>query len=511
MFLTVFYPIDKVLIIFIYNWGGFVMWENKFAKEGLTFDDVLLVPAKSEVLPKDVSVKVRLTETLQLNIPILSAGMDTVTEANTAIAMARQGGLGIIHKNMSIEQQAEQVDKVKRSESGVITDPFYLTPQHQVYDAEHLMGKYRISGVPIVNNEDELKLVGILTNRDLRFIQDYSIKISDVMTKEDLVTAPVGTTLAEAEKILQKYRIEKLPLVGENGVLKGLITIKDIEKVIEFPNSAKDKQGRLLVGAAVGVTKDTLARVDALVKAQVDAIVIDTAHGHSQGVIEKVREIRGKYPNLNIIAGNVATAAATKDLIEAGVDIVKVGIGPGSICTTRVVAGVGVPQLTAVYDCVTEAKKYGVPIIADGGIKYSGDIVKALAAGAHVVMLGSMLAGTTESPGETEIFQGRQFKVYRGMGSVGAMEKGSKDRYFQEDNKKLVPEGIEGRLPYKGPLADTIHQLIGGLRAGMGYCGTATLENLREEAQFIRMSGAGLRESHPHDVQITKEAPNYSM
>lgn len=511
MFLTVFCPIDTLLIIFIDNWGGFVMWENKFAKEGLTFDDVLLVPAKSEVLPKDVSVKVQLTETLKLNIPVLSAGMDTVTEASMAIAMARQGGLGIIHKNMSIEQQAEQVDKVKRSESGVITDPFYLTPQHQVYDAEHLMGKYRISGVPIVNNEEELKLVGILTNRDLRFIQDYSIKIFDVMTKEDLVTAPVGTTLAEAEKTLQKYRIEKLPLVDENGVLKGLITIKDIEKVIEFPNSAKDKQGRLLVGGAVGVTKDTLARVDALVKAQVDAIVIDTAHGHSQGVIEKVREIREKYPNLNIIAGNVATAAATKDLIEAGVDIIKVGIGPGSICTTRVVAGVGVPQLTAVYDCATEAKKYGVPIIADGGIKYSGDIVKALAAGAHVVMLGSMLAGTTESPGETEIFQGRQFKVYRGMGSVGAMEKGSKDRYFQEDNKKLVPEGIEGRLPYKGPLADTIHQLMGGLRAGMGYCGTATLENLREDAQFIRMSGAGLRESHPHDVQITKEAPNYSL
>ncbi|MED0993398.1 IMP dehydrogenase [Bacillus nitratireducens] len=487
------------------------MWESKFVKEGLTFDDVLLVPARSDILPREVSVKTILSESLQLNIPLISAGMDTVTEADMAIAMARQGGLGIIHKNMSIEQQAEQVDKVKRSESGVISDPFFLTPEHQVYDAEHLMGKYRISGVPVVNNLDERKLVGIITNRDMRFIQDYSIKISDVMTKEQLITAPVGTTLEEAEKILQKYKIEKLPLVDNNGVLQGLITIKDIEKVIEFPNSAKDKQGRLLVGAAVGVTADAMLRIDALVKASVDAIVLDTAHGHSHGVIEKVKEVRAKYPSLNIIAGNVATAEATKALIEAGANVVKVGIGPGSICTTRVVAGVGVPQLTAVYDCATEARKHGIPVIADGGVKYSGDMVKALAAGAHVVMLGSMFAGVAESPGETEIYQGRQFKVYRGMGSVGAMEKGSKDRYFQEGNKKLVPEGIEGRVPYKGPLADTVHQLVGGLRAGMGYCGAQDLEFLRENAQFIRMSGAGLRESHPHHVQITKEAPNYSL
>ncbi|KOO46712.1 IMP dehydrogenase [Priestia koreensis] len=487
------------------------MWESKFVKEGLTFDDVLLVPAKSEVLPKDADLRVTLTETLKLNIPFISAGMDTVTEADMAISMARQGGLGIIHKNMSIEQQAEQVDKVKRSESGVITDPFFLTPEHQVFAAEHLMGKYRISGVPIVNNLEERKLVGILTNRDLRFIQDYSITISDVMTKEDLVTAPVGTTLEEAEKILQKYKIEKLPLVNEAGVLEGLITIKDIEKVIEFPNSAKDAHGRLLVGAAVGVTADTMVRVEKLVKAHVDVIVVDTAHGHSQGVLDTVSKIRDAYPELNIIAGNVATAEATKALIEAGANVIKVGIGPGSICTTRVVAGVGVPQITAVYDCATEARKYGVPVIADGGIKYSGDIVKALAAGGHVVMLGSLLAGTTESPGETEIFQGRRFKVYRGMGSVGAMEQGSKDRYFQEDNKKFVPEGIEGRLPYKGPLSDTIYQLLGGLKSGMGYCGTADLQQLRENAQFVRMTGAGLRESHPHDVQITKESPNYSL
>ncbi|SFB26520.1 MULTISPECIES: IMP dehydrogenase [unclassified Bacillus (in: firmicutes)] len=489
------------------------MWENKFVKEGLTFDDVLLVPAKSEVLPRDVSLSVELSKNIKLNIPIISAGMDTVTEAEMAISMARQGGMGIIHKNMSIEQQAEQVEKVKRSESGVITDPFFLTPDHQVFDAEHLMGKYRISGVPIVNNLEEQKLVGIITNRDLRFIQghDYSIQISDVMTREELVTAPVGTTLADAEKILQKHKIEKLPLVDEEGVLKGLITIKDIEKVIEFPHSAKDKQGRLLAGAAVGVTSDTMKRVEMLVKANVDAIVVDTAHGHSKGVLDTVRQIRNSYPELTIIAGNVATAEATKDLIEAGADVVKVGIGPGSICTTRVVAGVGVPQITAVFDCATEARKHGKSIIADGGIKYSGDIVKALAAGGHAVMLGSLLAGVTESPGETEIFQGRRFKVYRGMGSVGAMEKGSKDRYFQEDNKKFVPEGIEGRIPYKGPLAETIYQLVGGLKSGMGYCGTKDLFELREKSQFIKMTGAGLRESHPHDVQITKEAPNYSM
>ncbi|WP_409272906.1 IMP dehydrogenase [Neobacillus sp. SCS-31] len=488
------------------------MWENKFAKEGLTFDDVLLVPAKSEVLPKEVSLQTELCENIKLNLPIISAGMDTVTEAEMAIAMARQGGLGVIHKNMTIEQQAEQVDKVKRSESGVISDPFFLTPDHQVYDAEHLMGKYRISGVPIVNNEEERKLVGIITNRDLRFIQDhdFSKKISDVMTKENLVTAPVTTTLKEAEKILQKHKIEKLPLVDDKGILQGLITIKDIEKVIEFPMSAKDKQGRLLAGAAVGVTGDTMKRVEALVRSNVDVIVIDTAHGHSKGVLDTVRQIRNEYPNLPIIAGNVATAEGTRDLFEAGADVVKVGIGPGSICTTRIVAGVGVPQITAIYDCATEARKHGKTIIADGGIKYSGDIVKALAAGGNAVMLGSLLAGVTESPGETEIFQGRRFKVYRGMGSEGAMEKGSKDRYFQEDSKKFVPEGIEGRLPYKGPLAETIYQLAGGLRAGMGYCGTANLQELRENSQFVRMTGAGLRESHPHDVQITKEAPNYS-
>lgn len=487
------------------------MWESKFLKEGLTFDDVLLIPAKSEVLPRDVDLSVELTKTLELNIPIISAGMDTVTESEMAIAMARQGGLGIIHKNMSIEQQAEQVDKVKRSERGVITDPFFLTPDHQVYDAEHLMSKYRISGVPIVNNAEEQKLVGIITNRDLRFIQDYSTKISEVMTKENLVTAPVGTTLEEAEKVLQKYKIEKLPIVDDKGILKGLITIKDIEKVIEFPNSAKDAHGRLIVGAAVGVTSDTMLRVKKLVEANVDVIVVDTAHGHSKGVLETVRKIRDAYPDLNIIAGNVATAEGTRALIEAGADIVKVGIGPGSICTTRVVAGVGVPQITAIYDCATEARKHGVAIIADGGIKYSGDIVKALAAGGHAVMLGSLLAGTSESPGETEIYQGRRFKVYRGMGSVAAMEKGSKDRYFQEDNKKFVPEGIEGRIPYKGPLAETIYQLVGGVRSGMGYCGAKNLYELREHSQFIRMTGAGLRESHPHDVQITKEAPNYSI
>lgn len=487
------------------------MWESKFAKEGLTFDDVLLIPAKSEVLPNEVVLRTNLTETLKLNIPIISAGMDTVTESRMAVAIARQGGLGVIHKNMSIEQQAEQVDKVKRSESGVITDPFFLTPEHHVYDAEHLMAKYRISGVPIVNNEEERKLVGIITNRDMRFIQDYSVLITDVMTKDHLVTAPVGTSLEEAEKILQKHKIEKLPLIDDKGILNGLITIKDIEKVIEFPNSAKDDRGRLLVGAAVGVTKDTMKRVEALVKAQVDAIVVDTAHGHSAGVLKTVRELKDAYPTLNIIAGNVATAEGTKDLFEAGADVVKVGIGPGSICTTRVVAGVGVPQITAIYDCATEARKAGKAIIADGGIKYSGDIVKALAAGGNAVMLGSLLAGTAESPGETEIFQGRQFKVYRGMGSEAAMKQGSKDRYFQEDAKKFVPEGIEGRVPYKGPLADTIYQLVGGLRSGMGYCGAANLADFREKSQFIKMTGSGLLESHPHQVQITKEAPNYSL
>ncbi|MDM5331734.1 IMP dehydrogenase [Ureibacillus composti] len=487
------------------------MWDTKFAKEGLTFDDVLLVPAHSEVLPKTVDLSVQLTPKIKLNIPVISAGMDTVTESKMAIAIARQGGIGIIHKNMSIEEQAEEVEKVKRSENGVITNPFFLTPEHQVFDAEHLMGKYRISGVPIVNNEEDQTLVGIITNRDLRFISDYSLKIEDVMTREALITAPVGTTLEEAEKILQQYKIEKLPIVDEEGKLTGLITIKDIEKVIEFPNAAKDSIGRLVVGAAVGVSNDTMPRVEKLVNAQVDIIVIDTAHGHSQGVIDTVRKIRETYPELEIIAGNVATGEATRALYEAGADVVKVGIGPGSICTTRVVAGVGVPQITAIYDCATVAREFGKSIIADGGIKYSGDIVKALAAGGHVVMLGSLLAGTTESPGETEIFQGRRFKVYRGMGSLGAMEQGSKDRYFQEGAKKLVPEGIEGRLPYKGPLSDTVDQLIGGIRAGMGYCGAPNLEYLREKSQFVRMTGAGLRESHPHDVQITKEAPNYSI
>lgn len=489
------------------------MREDKFAKEGLTFDDVLLMPAKSEVLPKDVQVKTKLTDNLQLNNPFISAGMDTVTEAEMAIAMARQGGLGIVHKNMSIEDQAEQVDRVKRSESGVITNPFFLTPEHQVYDAEHLMGKFRISGVPIVNSIEEQKLVGILTNRDLRFIQDYSISISEVMTSEDLVTAPVGTTLEEAEQLLQRYKIEKLPLVDDQGMLKGLITIKDIEKVIEFPNAAKDSQGRLLAGAAVGVTGDAMKRIEKLVEAGVDVVVIDTAHGHSKGVIDQVKVVRDTYPELDIIAGNVATAEATKELIEAGASIVKVGIGPGSICTTRVVAGVGVPQITAVHDCALAAAEYNVPVIADGGIKYSGDIVKALAAGAHAVMLGSMFAGVNESPGETEIYQGRQYKVYRGMGSVGAMKAGSKDRYFQESSeaKKLVPEGIEGRVAYKGALADTVHQLIGGLRSGMGYCGTGSIDELRHDSRFIKITNAGLRESHPHDVQITKESPNYSL
>ncbi|MCQ2010680.1 MAG: IMP dehydrogenase [Sporolactobacillus sp.] len=487
------------------------MREDKFVKESLTFDDVLLVPAASEVLPRDVSVQTALTRTLNLNIPIISAGMDTVTEAAMAIAMARQGGMGVIHKNMSIEEQAEQVDKVKRSESGVITNPFFLTPENQIFDAEHLMNKYRISGVPIVDNTADQHLVGILTNRDMRFVKDYSAKIGDMMTKDNLVTAPVGTSLKEAEEILNKNRIEKLPLVDNNGVLKGLITTKDIEKVVEFPSSAKDEHGRLLVAAAVGVTADALLRVEKLVDAGADAIVIDTAHGHSKGVLQKVAGIRTKFPKVSLIAGNVATAEGTKALIDAGVDVVKVGIGPGSICTTRVVAGVGVPQITAVYDCANEADKHGVAIIADGGIKYSGDIVKALAAGGSAVMLGGLLAGVDETPGEKEIYQGRQFKVYRGMGSVSAMEHGSKDRYFQENAKKLVPEGIEGRVPYKGRLADSIYQLIGGLRSGMGYCGAANLQALRENARFTRITNAGLLESHPHDVQITKEAPNYSI
>lgn len=485
------------------------VWQNKFAKEGLTFDDVLLIPRKSSILPRDVSVQTALSPSVKLNIPLISAGMDTVTESALAIAIAREGGIGIIHKNMSVAQQAEEVDRVKRSESGVITNPFSLTPEHHVYDAEELMGKYRISGVPIT--DDGGKLVGILTNRDLRFVHDYSIKIKDVMTSENLVTAPVGTTLQEAELLLQKHKIEKLPLVDDSNTLKGLITIKDIEKAIQFPNAAKDKHGRLLAGAAVGVSKDTFERADALVKSGVDVLVVDSAHGHHIDIVTMVRKLRERFPELTIVAGNVATGEATRDLIEAGASVVKVGIGPGSICTTRVIAGIGVPQITAIYDCATVAREYNVPIIADGGIKYSGEITKAIAAGASAVMLGSLFAGTEESPGESEIYQGRRYKSYRGMGSIGAMKEGSKDRYFQEDDSKLVPEGIEGRLPYKGPLRDTLHQLLGGLRSGMGYCGTATLDELKNDTEFVRITGAGLRESHPHDVQITKEAPNYSM
>ncbi len=489
-------------------------WETKFTKKGFTFDDVLLIPAESHVLPNEVDMSVQLTKNIKLNIPIISASMDTVTDSKMAIAMARQGGLGVIHKNMTISQQADEVRKVKRSESGVIIDPFFLTPQHLVADAEELMSKYRISGVPIVETLENRKLVGIITNRDMRFVTDYHIAINDVMTKENLVTAPVGTSLLkDAEKILQKHKIEKLPIVDDVGRLSGLITIKDIEKVIEFPNAAKDEHGRLLVAAAVGVTSDTFERAGASL-AGVDAIVIDTAHGHSAGVIRKIQEIRSTFKDATLIAGNVATAEATKALYDAGVDVVKVGIGTGLICTTRVVAGVGVPQLTAIYDAASVARQYGKAIIADGGIKYSGDIVKALAAGGHAVMLGSMLAGTDESPGEFEIFQGRRFKTYRGMGSLGAMEKGSKDRYFQgsvNEANKLVPEGIEGRVAYKGSVADIIFQMIGGLKSGMGYVGAGNLKQLRDEAQFIQMSGSGLKESHPHDVQITKEAPNYSV
>ena len=489
-------------------------WESKFAKEGYTFDDVLLVPAESHILPNEVDLSIQLAENIRLNVPILSASMDTVTESAMAIAMARNGGLGVIHKNMSIQAQADEVRKVKRSESGVIIDPFFLTPEHLVSEAEHLMAKYRISGVPVVNDMEDRQLVGILTNRDLRFISDYTQIIGDVMTKEELITAPVGTSLKDAESILQKYKIEKLPLVDAEGKLAGLITIKDIEKVIEFPYAAKDSHGRLLVAAAVGVTSDTFERAQALLDAGVDAIVIDTAHGHSAGVIRKIKEIRAQFPEATLIAGNVATAEGTRALFETGIDVVKVGIGPGSICTTRVVAGVGVPQITAIYDAASVAREFGKSIIADGGIKYSGDIVKAMAAGGHAVMLGSMLAGTDESPGDFEMYQGRRFKTYRGMGSLAAMEKGSSDRYFQggvNEANKLVPEGIEGRVSYKGGVGDIIFQMLGGVRSGMGYVGAGNLEELRENAQFIRMSGAGLVESHPHDIQITREAPNYSI
>ncbi len=479
----------------------------KIAKQGLTFDDVLLIPKYSRVLPKDVDLRTQLTKDLILNIPIISAAMDTVTEYKLAIALAREGGLGIIHKNLSIEEQAIQVDRVKRSEHGVITAPFYLSPDHLVIDALKLMEKYRISGVPITENG---KLVGILTNRDLRFETNYYQPIKNVMTKDNLITAPEGTSLEEAQKIMGKHKIEKLPIVDENYMLKGLITIKDIEKTIQYPNSAKDKNGRLLVGAAVGISKDTMDRVKALVEAKVDVVAVDSAHGHSQNVIEIVRKIKNAYPELKLIAGNVATAEGTKDLIKAGADIVKVGMGPGSICTTRVIAGVGVPQITAIMDCAEEADKFGVKVIADGGIKHTGDITKAIGAGAAAVMIGSMFAGTKESPGEMEIFQGRSFKVYRGMGSISAMQAGSKDRYFQEDASKLVPEGVEGRVPYRGTLAEVVFQIVGGLRAGMGYCGMESIEQLRTEAQFIQISHSSLIESHPHDIIITKESPNYS-
>ena len=483
---------------------------SKIIKEGLTFDDVLLIPCASDVLPAQVDLHTSLTEDVKLNLPIISAAMDTVTENRLAIAMAREGGMGIIHKNMSIEAQAKEVDRVKRSEHGVITDPFFLEPHNLVRDAVALMERYRISGVPITEGG---KLVGILTNRDLRFETNYDQPIANVMTKEGLVTAPVGTSLEEAQKILGKHRIEKLPIVDKDGFLKGLITIKDIEKSIQYPNSARDKNGRLLVGAAVGTAANTMERVAALVEAKVDVIAIDTAHGHSAMVLKKVEEIKAKYPALPLIAGNVATAAATEALIGAGADVVKVGIGPGSICTTRVVAGIGVPQLTAVMDCAEEADKRGKRIIADGGIKYSGDIVKALAAGGSAVMIGSLLAGTEESPGEIELYQGRSFKVYRGMGSLSAMAAGSKDRYFQEDAKdakKFVPEGVEGRVPYRGSVSDIIYQLKGGLRSGMGYCGKHNIEELRTSSEFIRITNAGLLESHPHDISISKEAPNYT-
>jgi IMP dehydrogenase len=483
---------------------------NKIVKEGITFDDVLLIPAHSKVLPKDVDISTWFTKKIKLNIPLVSAGMDTVTEARMAIAMARQGGIGVIHKNMSIEEQAVEVDKVKRSENGVIIDPFYLNPSHYVYEANELMAKFRISGVPIVE-EGSKKLVGILTNRDLRFETDFNKKIEEVMTSKDLITAPIGTNLETAKEILAKYRIEKLPIVDEEGNLSGLITIKDIEKAILYPESAKDDQGRLRVAAAVGITGNMMDRIEALNNACVDAIVLDTAHGHSEGVLEAVRKVKAKYPDLQVVAGNVATGSATKALIEAGADAVKVGIGPGSICTTRVVAGVGVPQITAISDCAEVAAQYDVPIIADGGIKYSGDVVKAIAAGGYICMMGSLFAGCEESPGETELYQGRKYKVYRGMGSLAAMEKGSKDRYFQEDAKKLVPEGVEGRVPYKGLVEDTIYQMIGGLRSGMGYAGTHTIEELRTRGQFVKITAASLKESHPHDIQITKEAPNYSV
>ncbi len=483
-------------------------WNHKFGKRGFTFDDVLLIPAESNVLPAEVDLHTQLTKKITLNIPVMSAAMDTVTEFRMAIALAREGGIGVIHKNMSIGQQAEQVDMVKRSENGVITDPFWLGPGHTLAEADELCAKYKISGVPIC---DGGKLIGIITNRDMKFETDMSKLIDNVMTRENLVTAPEGTTLDQAREILRKHKIEKLPIVDEQFHLKGLITIKDIEKAQVYPNSARDEQGRLLVGAAIGAPPDVLDRVAALVEAGADVLCLDSAHGHSRNILECVMRIKSLYPDVQLVAGNVATAEGTRALIEAGADCVKIGIGPGSICTTRVVAGIGVPQVTAVFDAAQVAAEYGVPIIADGGIKYSGDIAKAIAAGGNVVMLGSLLAGCEESPGETEVYQGRQFKVYRGMGSLGAMAKGSKDRYFQQDNKKLVPEGVEGRVPYKGPVSETIYQMMGGLRSGMGYCGCATIEELRTKAQFTQITAAGLKESHPHDIYITKEAPNYTL
>ena len=480
---------------------------EKFTGEGLTFDDVLLVPRYSEVIPRDIDLRTKISKDIFLNTPIMSAAMDTVTESRMAIAMAREGGIGIIHKNMSIERQFDEIDKVKRSENGVIVNPFYLSPDHFVYDANELMAKYKISGVPICEND---KLVGIITNRDLRFMTDFNVKISEVMTKDNLITAPVGTTLDQAQEILRKYKIEKLPLVDENYSLKGLITIKDIEKAVMYPNSARDKKGRLLCGAAIGVTANMMERVSACVDAQVDVLSLDSAHGHSKNIIDAVKKIKAAYPDVTLIAGNIATAQAAEDLIKAGADCLKVGIGPGSICTTRIIAGIGVPQVSAVYEVASVAAKYDIPVIADGGIKYSGDIVKALAAGANCVMLGSLFAGCAESPGEIEIYQGRSFKVYRGMGSIAAMNDGSADRYFQAGAKKLVPEGVEGRVPYKGTLSDAVFQLIGGIRSGMGYCGCKTIPDLQKDAKFVKITGAGLRESHPHDITITKESPNYS-
>ena len=483
-------------------------FNEKFVKEGLTFDDVLLIPAKSEILPADISLKTRLTNKITLNIPLMSAAMDTVTEADMAIAMAREGGAGTIHKNMSIDRQAELVDRVKRSENGVITNPLFLHPDNFVYEAEALMHKFRISGVPIC--DENKKLVGIITNRDMRFMVDFNVKISEVMTKENLVTAPVGTDLAQAQEILRNHRIEKLPIVDEKGILRGLITIKDIEKATKYPNSAKDAKGRLLCGAAIGATKDVLDRAGALLDAGADFLVLDSAHGHSMNILRSLARVKEAFPEAQVIGGNIATAEAARDLILAGADAVKVGIGPGSICTTRIVAGIGVPQITAIFDAAEEAAKHNIPIIADGGVKFSGDMTKAIAAGANVIMIGSLLAGCQESPGEEELYQGRRFKVYRGMGSIAAMETGSKDRYFQENNKKLVPEGVEGRVPYKGRVADTVYQLMGGLRSGMGYCGAPDIETLKKTGQFVCITGAGLRESHPHDINITKEAPNYS-